>query len=163
MTEAKKHIEATLLLPVTVDKIGLGLKKQKIGAGKLNGWGGVIDPGETPLACIVREVCEEGGVMVDPKTLIKAALMLFHNEKFDCTVHVYLAPWSYESLQETDEMGPLKWYDRLAPPLHNMMPADKVWLPLVLEGYFIRGEAWYGPHQETLENCIIDYVDPHDL
>jgi 8-oxo-dGTP pyrophosphatase MutT (NUDIX family) len=163
MTEEKKHLEATLLLPVTADKVGLGLKKQKIGKGLLNGWGGLVDPGETPLECAVRETFEEGGVKVDAQTLIKAAVILFHNEKFDCQVHVYLAPWSYGPLQETDEMGPIEWYDRLAPPVHHMMLADKDWLPLVLQGKHIRGEVWYGPNQESLKGCNFQYVEPHEL
>ncbi len=160
-----KHIEATLLFPVTPTKVGLGYKKQKIGAGLLNGWGGMVDPGESPLACIGREVLEEGGVQVDLETLIKVAVMLFHNEKFDCRVHAYLAPWHYEPLQETDEMGTLAWYSRTNPPLHRMMPADKIWVPEILAGKYIRGEAWYGPGQKELtgHGCVIDYVQPHQL
>ncbi len=165
MAQERKHIEATLLFPITPTKVGLGLKKQKVGAGLLNGWGGVVEAGESPLTCIGREVFEEGGVRVDLETLTKVAVMLFHNEKFDCRVHTYLAPWHYEPLQETAEMGAQTWYPRTKPPIHRMMAADRIWVPKILAGNCVRGEAWYGPEQKQLvgRGCVIDYVRPHQL
>lgn len=165
MAQERKHIEATLLFPVTTTQVGLAIKKQKIGAGLLNGWGGVVEPGESALVCIGREVFEEGGVRVDLETLTKVAVMLFHNEKYDCRVHAYLAPWHYGPLQETDEMGALAWYSRTKPPVHRMMPADRIWVPEILAGNYIRGEAWYGPGQKELagHGCVINYVQSHQL
>lgn len=163
MSTNRKKIECGLLIPVTPAQVGLGIKKQKIGKGKLNGWGGVLDPNETMLECIVREVLEEGGVQVDHRELIKAAVILFHNEMYDCKVHVYLAPWHYPLLQETDEMGAHVWYDRASPPLSNMMVADRDWLPLVLAGKYVKGEVWYGPNQESVQKCELDCVERDEL
>lgn len=164
MTETRRLLEATLLFPVTVQEVGLGLKKQKIGAGKLNGWGGIVEPGEDELMCIVREVKEEGGITVDPKTLIKAAVVLFHNEKFDCRVHTFLAPWQYQPLQETDEMGPLEWHNRLNPPTGRMMLADAQWVPRILAGESLIGEVWYGPDQSSfLQPSVYQSVSPQEL
>ncbi|MEG3175831.1 NUDIX domain-containing protein [Sphingomonas sp. RB3P16] len=39
-------------------------QKPKWQVGKLNGIGGKIEPGETPLAAMIREFAEEGGVVV---------------------------------------------------------------------------------------------------
>ena len=142
--------EATLLLPVTKTQVGLGIKRQKIGAGLLNGWGGMIDPGEDDITCVVRETLEEGGIEVDPKTLVKVAVILFHNEKFDCRVHVFLAPWRYPDLKETEEMGPMMWYSRATPPVEQMMLADREWLPRVLGYTNLVGEVWYSPDQKSL-------------
>jgi len=149
MTDTKKLLEATLLFPITADEVGLGVKKQKIGAGLLNGWGGIIEKGEDELACIVRETLEEGSVAVDPATLTKVAVVLFHNEKYDCRVHTFLAPWHYGPLKETDEMGPLEWHDRLNVPTERMMLADKLWVPRILDGETLVGEVWYGPSQQS--------------
>ena len=50
---------ATLLLVIKNNKILLIEKKRGLGAGKFNGPGGKLDPGETPLAAAIREVEEE--------------------------------------------------------------------------------------------------------
>jgi len=50
---------ATLLFVIRGGEILLIRKLRGLGAGKINGPGGRIDPGETPLACAVREVEEE--------------------------------------------------------------------------------------------------------
>ena len=164
MTDTRKLLEATLLFPVTHNEVGLGVKKQKIGAGLLNGWGGIVEPGEDEIACIVREVMEEGGIAVDPATLIKAAVVLFHNERFDCRVHTFLAPWRYGPLQETNEMGPLEWHDRLNLPTIRMMRADAQWVPRILAGETLLGEVWYGPNQRSfLQPSDFRAVLPQDL
>ena len=49
----------TLLFVVRDDRILLIHKKRGLGAGKINGPGGRIDDGETPLQCALREVDEE--------------------------------------------------------------------------------------------------------
>ena len=163
--QERKHIEATLMFPVTTTHVGLGLKKQKIGAGLLNGWGGVVEQGESLLSCIAREVFEEGSVQVEQETLIKVAVMLFHNERYDCRVHAYLAPWHYGLLQETEEMGTQAWYPKTSPPLTHMMPADRIWVPKILAGNYIVGEAWYGPGQKELvgRRCSVEYVRANQL
>lgn len=164
MADTRKLLEATLLFPTRANEVGMGVKKQKIGAGLLNGWGGIIEKGENELTCIVRETLEEGHVAVDPATLRKVAVILFHNEKFDCRVHAYLAPWNYGPLQETDEMGPLEWYDRFNPPTKRMMLADSQWVPQVLGGVYLMGEVWYGPNQQSfLRPSVFTVTFPQEL
>ena len=52
-------LRATLLFIVRDGEILLIRKKRGLGAGKINGPGGKIDPGETARQCAVREVEEE--------------------------------------------------------------------------------------------------------
>ena len=47
----------------------LGLKKIGFGAGKYTGFGGKVQPGETPEAAAIRELEEEAGVQVHEKDL----------------------------------------------------------------------------------------------
>lgn len=115
------------------------------------------------LQCVVRELREEGGADVDPAALEKAAVVLFHNEAYDCEVHVYLCAWAGGELRETDEMGPMAWYDRESLPLERMMAADREWLPPVLRGRRIRGEVWYGPGQEAVVRSLYEEVGPQEL
>ena len=67
--------QATLLFVVNEDKVLLIEKKRGIGAGKINGPGGRIDPGEDPLEAAVREVEEE--LRVTPIGIVKVGEVLF--------------------------------------------------------------------------------------
>ena len=55
----KAHDPATLVFVVRGGRILLIRKKRGLGAGKINGPGGRLEPGESPLDCAVREVQEE--------------------------------------------------------------------------------------------------------
>ena len=57
-------VRATLMFIIDEAKreVLLIRKKRGLGAGKINGPGGKIDPGETSLECAVRETQEELGV-----------------------------------------------------------------------------------------------------
>jgi 8-oxo-dGTP diphosphatase len=60
-------MRATLLFVVQNDRVLLIRKKRGLGAGKINGPGGRLDPGESYTECAVREVREELGISVhDP-------------------------------------------------------------------------------------------------
>lgn len=53
--------------------------------GKLNGVGGKIEPGETPLACMIREFAEEAGVTTTPGQWLEFA----HLSGSTFRVHAY--------------------------------------------------------------------------
>jgi hypothetical protein len=56
---------ATLLFIVKKDQVLLIRKKRGLGAGKVNGPGGKIDVGETPMACATK--CSGPGPVVFPR------------------------------------------------------------------------------------------------
>jgi hypothetical protein len=49
-------LNAVLAFPVHVGEVAMGRKLRHIGAGRLNGYGGGIEHGETELEALVREV-----------------------------------------------------------------------------------------------------------
>ncbi len=165
MKEEKTLLNATLCFLVKEDSVLLGMKAKKIGEGCWNGYGGGVDEEETPEESVTREVFEELGVRIIPEYLEKMAIINFHNTKSDesvfvCKVHVYLAyKWEGEP-RETEEMLRPTWFDKKALPLEGMMPSDKEWLPLILNGKKIIAEIYLGPFQkELLKEVEINYVD----
>jgi 8-oxo-dGTP pyrophosphatase MutT (NUDIX family) len=158
--EEKVLLSAVLCFPVTDDKVLLGFKRDKIGANRWNGYGGGIEPGEYPVDAAVRELEQECGLTSATVFMEKAAIMLFNNQKsdgreFTCKVHVYLVRhWSGEPVA-TEEMGEPTWFKKNNLPFLGMMEADQFWLPQILEGKKIVGEAWYGPRQEKLLRPVV--------
>jgi len=157
MEREKTLLNAVLVLPVNKEakKVLLALKSRKIGAGCWNGYGGGIKKDESPKRAAVRELKEESGLIVAFRNLSKAAIVSFRNTKKDgstfiCKVHVYFAyQWSGK-IKETSEMKSPTWFDISALPLNKMMPSDRKWLPVVLDGKKIIATASYGPFQKNL-------------
>ena len=165
MQKEKVLLNATLCFPVKEDKILLALKMKKIGKGCWNGYGGGIDDEETPEQSMIRELEEEAKVKAFPNALVKVAIIDFRNTKTDgnvfvCRVHVFLLHQWEGDFQQTDEMASPTWFEKKDLPLDGMMPADREWLPIVLAGKKIIGEAEYGPFQKILLKKVeLQYVD----
>ncbi len=170
MREEKALLNATLCFPVKKDEILLGLKTKKIGQGCWNGYGGGIEEGETPIQSILRELTEEAKIEATQDSLEKVAVIDFYNTKTDggffiCRVHIYLLHQWNGDFQPTDEMATPTWFKKQKLPLEKMMPADRYWVPVVLAGKKVTGEAKYGPFQKSiLEEVKLQRVDsfPND-
>lgn len=81
--------------------------------------------------------------------------MDFHDANTDrtvfvCKVHVYFLHRWEGDFQTTDEMATPTWFEKNNLPLRGMMAAERVWLPVVLAGKKVVGEASYTPFQESL-------------
>ncbi|MEM7352675.1 MAG: 8-oxo-dGTP diphosphatase [Acidobacteriota bacterium] len=128
---------ATLVFVIRDGQILLIRKKRGLGAGKVNGPGGRIDPGETPLECAVREVEEE--LRVTPTGLDKRGELLFQfADGYSIHVHVFTADDCRGEPSETDEAIPL-WTDLEQIPYDEMWADDRVWLPEMLTGKTFEG------------------------
>lgn len=128
---------ATLLFVIRDGKILLIRKKRGLGAGKINGPGGRIDPGETPEQCAVRETQEE--LCVTPTGVAYCGELFFQfADGFKLHGHVFRASGCEGTAQETDEALPL-WtpLDRI--PYHEMWADDRYWLPFMLAGHTFTG------------------------
>lgn len=121
---------ATLVFVVRDGHILLIRKKRGLGAGKVNGPGGRVDPGETALQCAIREVQEE--LCVTPTGLWEAGRHAFQfTDGYALHVVVYGADDCTGDPQETDEAVPL-WTPIDAIPYDAMWADDRLWLPLLL-------------------------------
>jgi 8-oxo-dGTP diphosphatase len=130
---------ATLVFVVCNGRVLLIRKKRGLGAGKINGPGGRIDPGETPLACAVREMREElHTVPLDPIELGQLSFQFV--DGYGIHVHVFRATRFEGEPRETLEATPL-WAPLDALPFDEMWADDALWLPVLLTGERFRG--WF--------------------
>jgi 8-oxo-dGTP diphosphatase len=128
---------ATLLFVVEPERILLIEKKRGLGAGKVNGPGGRIEPGERPIDTAIREVFEELGV--EATGVVEHGELSFQFvDGYGLHCHVFRAAGCTGEPVETDEAVPL-WTPIDAIPYGRMWADDALWLPLLLAGNTFRG------------------------
>lgn len=124
-------IHATLMFIIKDGRILLIEKKRGLGAGKINGPGGKIDPGETPLQAIIRETQEE--LLITPVLPRKLGELWFSmSDCPDIFCHVYRSDDFTGTPTETDEAVPV-WTTLEKIPYHRMWEDDRHWLPLLID------------------------------
>ena len=124
--------KATLLFVIKDGQILLIQKLRGLGAGKINGPGGRIDPGETALACAIREVQEE--LCITATGVTHAGELYFQFvDGYSLHAHVYRASDYTGTPTQTPEAIPL-WTSLDAIPYEKMWQDDIYWMPAMLEG-----------------------------
>ena len=158
------RIRATLLFVLRKRSDGarevlLIRKKRGIGAGKVNGPGGKIDPGETPLQCAIRETQEELHITgLDPQERGRLKFQFTDGLSIHCTV--FVAAQFTGTATETDEAIPL-WTPVDAIPYDEMWEDDRYWLLHALNGRGFDGRFLFdGDKMVTKE---IAFRNDHEL
>lgn len=145
-------MDRTLCFLLRGDDVLLGFKKRGLGAGKLVGVGGKVEPGEDLRAAAVREVHEEIRVRVDPADLEPAGRMHFvfpARPEWEQRVHVFLArSWTGDPV-ETDELRP-EWFSTFSLPTERMWEDNRLWLPDALAGLVRAYRITFGPDNEAV-------------
>ena len=128
---------ATLMFVIKNGRVLLIRKKRGLGAGKINGPGGRLEPDETPKECAIRETNEE--LIINPLNVRSAGELFFHAEDMP-RIHGYIfVATDYEGTpSETDEAIPI-WFNLSTIPFEEMWEDDRYWLPEVLNGQSVRG------------------------
>jgi 8-oxo-dGTP diphosphatase len=107
-------------------------KRRGLGAGKVNGPGGRVEPGETPAQAAVRETAEE--VCVRPDEVRSAGVLFFaFADGYSLRCHVFTGSADGQTPQTTDEAIPF-WVRAAAIPYDEMWADDRVWFPAMLAG-----------------------------
>lgn len=135
----------------------LGHKKTGLGAGKVVGLGGHVEPGETAVAAAAREVKEESSLRVAPASLAWAASVTFlfpAHPSWDMNAEIFTtADWAGEPA-ESDEIRP-QWFPVAALPFDRMWQDAAHWLPRVLAGETLRATFTYAGDNETVAAVAI--------
>lgn len=126
------EMPATLMFIVRDGEVLLIEKLRGIGMGKINGPGGKIDPGETPLECVIRECQEE--LHITPIKPVKMGELWFAMSDIpDIHCHVFTATEFEGTPTATEEAVPI-WTKIEDIPWDKMWEDDAHWLPQMLEG-----------------------------
>jgi 8-oxo-dGTP diphosphatase len=150
--EFTPNMLATLMFVVQGENILLIRKKRGLGAGKMNGPGGKIEPGETPLQAVVRETQEEVGIVpLESRELGVLHFQFTSGLAIKC--HVFRTEDYTGELIETDEAIPY-WISLQSIPYDEMWADDVHWLPHVLNNR--RFEAFFEFDDERMLSQQVD-------
>jgi len=133
------NMVANLVFLTRGDEVLLIHKKTGLGAGKINGPGGKLEPGETALEAAIREVDEE--LHIVPGELVEMGHLNFDfvdGLKLHCTV--FNGTEFTGTPTETREAKP-EWFRISEIPYDRMWADDQYWLPQMLAGQ--RFQAWF--------------------
>jgi 8-oxo-dGTP diphosphatase len=128
-------------------------KKNDFHEGKYVGVGGRLEPGETPLECIMREIEEETGYTLTSKEIDYRGYLYFDeinrdkaNEDlpaFNWLVFIYSAQINKKTHFKNSE-GELSWFEFNQIPYEEMWEGDRIFTPKILEtSDIIQGKFLY--------------------
>ncbi|WP_232792498.1 8-oxo-dGTP diphosphatase [Actinacidiphila yeochonensis] len=139
------------------DEVLLGRKKRGLGAGKVVGLGGHVEPGEGAAQAAARELAEESGLRVDPAALRPVAVVDWvfpARPAWDMWVTAFTVRDVPGEPAETDEIEPA-WFPVDAPPLDAMWDDARYWLPQVLAGRFLRARIAFAADCEHVADADV--------
>ena len=142
--------EFTVCYPLQDGHVLLGYKKMGFGSGKYAGFGGKLEPGETPAECAARELMEECGLHGPALEYVGAMTFLFPaRPEWDELVHVFvLRTWQGQPV-ESNEMRP-QWFALAEMPFEQMWDDNHYWLPQALSGQPLSGRFVFHEDCQTV-------------
>ncbi|MEM9018565.1 MAG: 8-oxo-dGTP diphosphatase [Verrucomicrobiota bacterium] len=147
------NMVANLVFLTQAGKVLLIHKKTGLGAGKINGPGGKLEPGETAIEAAVREVQEE--LRITPLGLAERGVLHFDfvdGLRLHCTV--FHGTEFVGTPEETREARP-EWFPIDKIPFDRMWADDRHWLPQMLAGQSFK--AWFQFEEETMLSQRVDF------
>jgi 8-oxo-dGTP diphosphatase len=125
----------------------------RVGAGRLNGPGGGLLPGESPEAGVAREGAEEPGIEILAPVHHGAIDLLFAPPGgATVRVHVYSCT-EFRGRPRGGREGRLRWYPEARLPVAEMWSDMRYWLPVVLDGGQVEGTCTFDESGETMLAC----------
>ena len=127
-------------------------KANDIHEGKWNGLGGKFEAGETPEECVIREVCEESGLLIRNPRL--CGLLMFPGFKGNnWYVFVFTANDFTGELIDSPE-GSLEWIPDEKILDLNLWESDHIFMPWIQEGKFFSAKFEYEEDEMRGHNVV---------
>ena len=124
-------------------------------AGKWNGLGGKLDPGETPEECAFREIMEESGLKA--KNLILKGIITFPGFSDDEDWYTFLFVIDdFEGQLIDSPEGVLKWIPNDELLDLNLWPGDRIFIPWLDRSEFFSGKFVYRDG-ELIDHAVVFY------
>ncbi len=120
-------------------------KRDDIHAGKWNGLGGKLEPGETPEECVLREVYEESGLRLK-RPRLRGLLIFLAFGGDDWYVFVFTATEFTGSLTESPE-GDLRWIPDTELATLPLWAGDHIFFPWLRQERFFSAKFVYAGEQ----------------
>jgi 8-oxo-dGTP diphosphatase len=130
-------------------------KENDMHAGKWNGLGGKLEPGETPEECAIREILEESGLKV--KNLILKGIITFPGFYIgeDWYIFLFVIDDFEGELIDSPE-GHLKWIPTNDLLNLNLWPGDRIFIPWLERSEFFSAKFLY-QDGELVEHDVVFY------
>jgi 8-oxo-dGTP diphosphatase len=141
-------------------KILLGYKKRGFGQGKVGGFGGKIQDGESPAQAASRELYEEAEISTDPSDLTPFGDLTFifpYKHSWDQKVYLFIAQKWLDIPRESEEMHP-EWFNITQVPLEQMWDDAHYWLPHILAGERVSAVFTLKKDNETVKDYILQVI-----
>jgi 8-oxo-dGTP diphosphatase len=137
------------------------IKKDKdIHQGKWNGLGGKLEAGESPEDCVIREVREESGLLIEkPKFRGVMTFPAFKGSE-DWTVFLFTADQFKGELQECAE-GHLEWIANEKIADLNLWEGDKYFLKWLEKDLFFSAKFIY-KEKKLIDHSVVFYGDQNE-
>ena len=148
---------ATLLFILREGKILLIHKQRGFGAGKINGPGGKIDPGESALEAAGRETFEELEIM-PLRAEQRGELRFAFRDGYRLHCAVFVASDFVGVPRATPEAIPF-WVELDRIPYDQMWADDRHWLPLLVRGAHFDGYFEFDG-EKLLDHLILVRPEP---
>lgn len=156
MSDQKKTVIATLAVVVHPDgkRILMGRKLRGFGKGKITGFGGKLEPGETPLQAMRREFHEESSFLLPEEDFEDVGTINFefpYHESWDFVCHIFRVDSVTETPPISDELDP-QWVQLDNLPKSEMWADNDFWLVLAAKGEHFKARFTYAADNEHLES-----------
>lgn len=144
-------------------RVLLAMKKRGFGAGRWNGFGGKVLPGETIEEAMKREAFEEVGIEIQDMEKRGIITFAFASEGASASngdileVHIFTIQSFKGKLKEGEEMKP-QWYPYDQIPYDSMWADDKYWLPMFLEDKKFHGKFTFG-EKDLIKDYTLQVVE----
>jgi 8-oxo-dGTP diphosphatase len=130
-------------------------KENDMHAGKWNGLGGKMEPGETPEECAIREIFEESGLKVNNLTLKGIITFPGFYDQEDWYTFLFVIDDFKGQLIDSPE-GQLKWIPNDELLDLSLWPGDRIFIPWLDDSGFFSGKFVYQAG-ELVEHDVIFY------